>query len=118
MGEILNQLWNLPSVLTEKCGVILMNGLCVELPNTALDPLDNFRIDPQDLAPYEAEVVAFWHTHPRTSANLSDSDYQTFLNYPQQLHYIVTPNRICEYNVLSDLVYMRNIYERSDVTIP
>lgn len=110
--DILKQLWALPSLVTEQCGVI-QSGVVIPLPNTAVDPCNDFRISPEDLQQYP-KADAFWHTHPHTSANLSDADYQSFLNFPDQLHYIVTPDRICEYNVCGSLVLVRNVYDHSD----
>lgn len=118
MNELLQQFWALPVSLLEQCGVVLKDGSVVVLPNTHPDPLHNFQMTAESLAVYGEDIVAFWHTHPDGNANLSDTDYQNFLQFPDQLHYIVTQTRICEYNVLDNLVYIRNVYERGDFSFP
>lgn len=51
------------------------------------------------LEPYEAEMVGTWHTHPRTSANLSPSDYYAFASLPALHHFIVSEKEIRGYYV-------------------
>lgn len=86
----------------ERCGVILSTGKIIECKNIAEEPENSFEIGPEDMI--REGVVATWHTHPRTSANLSVDDYAGFLNWPNLTHYIVSREAVRAYTVLHGMV--------------
>lgn len=73
----------------ERCGLILLSGKIVEAPNTHSEPNNGFRIDPKLLIKHEGKIAASWHTHPNGTAQLSQDDYQTFLQWPDLFHAII-----------------------------
>ena len=66
----------------ERCGLLLDGGKIVELKNTSDTPGHNFLVDGKDFERHEG-IVATWHTHPRTSANLSVMDWAMFKQFPE-----------------------------------
>jgi proteasome lid subunit RPN8/RPN11 len=63
----------------EACGFVLSKGDDLEVvgvPNVAEIPQDYFRIDPQTYLRFVrmGKVKAYWHSHPRTDAVMSDAD--------------------------------------------
>lgn len=60
----------------EACGFVLRDNTVVECRNTADDPVNNFRIDPVDVALWweTEQVAALWHTHPQAPAVPSEED--------------------------------------------
>lgn len=75
----------------ERCGFVTKRGRIIELKNVADKPEDQFRIAPADTLKYlqRGDVVATWHTHPRSSPNLSGEDYECFLRWDDLDHYVV-----------------------------
>lgn len=105
----LTDFWN-PSV--ERCGFVLKSGEAVEVINTHEDTQQGFRINPQDILKYEDQVIATWHTHPKTSLNLSTADLNCFLAWPEWFHYIVYRGTIRCYYVEANRVLF---YDDSDL---
>lgn len=101
----LTDYWN-PSV--ERCGFVLKDGSFVELINTHEDTQNGFRINSADILKYEETVAATWHTHPRTSANLSLEDYKCFLAWPNWYHFIVTRDTVQGYYVEQNRVLIHD----------
>lgn len=71
---------------TERCGVILADGQIVERENLASDPANHFQFRLEDLE----GAVATWHTHPKSTGNLSIDDYYFFKSWPSQTHFIIS----------------------------
>jgi proteasome lid subunit RPN8/RPN11 len=88
------QYWN---ARIERCGFVLLSGEIIEVNNIALDPEDNFEISFNDIEKYEGQIAASWHTHPRGSANLSQSDYQLFLQVPEWQHVVISKDEMTFY---------------------
>ena len=61
----------------ERCGIITAEGEIVEKTNRAADPARFFEFSIEDLE----GAVATWHTHPKSSANLSIDDYRFFQSW-------------------------------------
>lgn len=96
----------LPSLTgpAERVGLVLRDGSVIELPNISTLPEESFLVDPVDLLNHEDEMVATWHTHPRTPATLSGEDYQTFLMWPDLLHIIIGTDGVRGYKVVNGAV--------------
>ena len=86
----------------ELCGVVLGDGTIKSVPNIHPDPHDNFAMDATVLD--DPEVVATWHTHPRSGANLTVSDYLSFMSYPDLRHYIISASEIWCYRMDNDIL--------------
>lgn len=106
MNEVLMSLLKTWTSGNERCGVVLEGGEVVELTNQAENPRLAFAIPDQDLEPYRDRVVASWHTHPRTTGNLSVADYRLFQAHPAWQHYIVDQTRVWQYSVAFDGMVM------------
>lgn len=91
-----------PSV--ERCGLILPRNKIVEIKNSFPDPGEGFAMKYEDRKEYEDAMVATWHTHPKTSANLSSLDYRMFLSLPSQTHYIIAQGCIRSFVVRNSKV--------------
>lgn len=74
----------------ERCGVITRRGRVVELTNVHPSPVEGFIIKPQEVLHWlgSGKAVATWHTHPGADPNLSDADYNGFLQWPGLDHWI------------------------------
>lgn len=83
----------------ERGGLVLDDGTVIELTNLMDEPEDGALLDPAELIQHEDRMVATWHTHPTTSANLSGMDWETFTNWPDQLHAIIGTDGIRWYRV-------------------
>lgn len=81
----------------ELCGVILADGTVKSLPNIHPDPRDNFSMDASDFD--DPNIVATWHTHPRTGPNLTVEDYRAFVQFPRLRHYIISATEIWCYRM-------------------
>src|SRR3546814_13066179 len=81
----------------EHCGLILTTGEIIELVNVAEDPFESFEISDDDLIKYEDQAIASWHTHPGQSSQLSLSDYEGFLSYPDLQHHIIGNDGVTSY---------------------
>lgn len=84
----------------EKVGYI-HKGLVIDVFNISNDPENSFMVLGEDILRWglHPETTASWHTHPGRNANLSVADYESFLNYPLLLHYIIGKNEIRVYRV-------------------
>lgn len=86
----------------ERCGVVLVTGEVVELENTHPEPETSFAM------PYERvaapEVIATWHTHPRTGPNLSMEDYKAFMQFPDLRHYVVAAQGVWCFYTQDDIL--------------
>lgn len=80
----------------ERCGLILLDGTILELPNIHPDPVNAYEMDAQD---FLDKAWATWHTHPRTSGNLSSEDYLNFCMPPadELVHFIVDSREVWRY---------------------
>lgn len=86
----------------ERCGVILANGDVLEIENVHPNPADGFAMPVEVLN--VKEVVATWHTHPRTGPNLSVADYRAFQGFPRLRHYVVAAREIWCYGMAGDIL--------------
>lgn len=91
--------WN-PEV--ELCGVIDLQGDIVECVNLARYPQDAFQFEEEDLQ----GVAASWHSHPKTSANLSIQDFYFFKSWPSILHFVIASSEVRCFAVLNGTVYL------------
>lgn len=103
MFELLQKLW---SYSPEQCGLILNDNSIVPLRNIHPDPWHNFQIDPKELEEHRLNIQATWHTHPKTTANLSVEDYRLFQQLPAWYHYIVSRDEVRCYYVTDRVVYL------------
>lgn len=94
----------------ERCGIVLNSGEIVELTNSSSYPYNSFTISAQDVQPYQEQISATWHTHPRGPNNLSIDDYNTFMDLKDLHHLIITHRSISIYK--SDGEYVMNIDRR------
>lgn len=88
----------------ERGGLILNDGTVVELANICDKPDEGFVPNVDDLIPHIAALAATWHTHPGMTANLSVEDWETFIQWPQQLHAIVGSDGVRWYRVAKNAV--------------
>lgn len=95
----------------ERCGVVLTNGDIIELPNRSSHPNNSFMMQESDTSPYQEQIFATWHTHPRGPNNLSIEDYNTFAELEDIYHLILTPETISLYKMIDG--YVMNISRRS-----
>jgi proteasome lid subunit RPN8/RPN11 len=86
----------------ERCGVVTPAGEIVEVPNVHPSPMEAFAFDAEVLE--RPELIATWHTHPRTGPNLSTADYRTFRAYPQLGHFIISASGIWLFMVKNDIL--------------
>lgn len=94
----------------EHCGVILKSGEIVELPNNHPNPENFFMIMEEHLL--NPEVVATFHTHPKSGPNLSVEDYFAFQGYPELLHYIVSRDEIWCFGTINGIL---SRYENTEI---
>lgn len=84
----------------ERCGLVLTDGVVVELPNRSDDPTTTFRLAKEDMAFYlEDGIAGSWHTHPNGPANLSLADLQAFKEFPEWSHYVASPGVVVAFRV-------------------
>lgn len=103
MNANLLDLWN---PLNERCGFILNDGTVVECQNIHEDPEIGFEISTSSIRQYEGQISATWHTHPRTSPNLSVEDYRAFQAWPKWFHYIIGEHEFWCYYVRNNAVIL------------
>lgn len=73
----------------ELVGVVFSDGTIKQLENISNSPEDSFRLRGEDLLLLDdPNVVATWHTHPKSNSNLSVTDKVSFLMWPRLKHYI------------------------------
>ena|SRR5688500_5558582 len=101
LDTVLSRLW-VDNI--ERCGFILQNHEVVEIHNHHGDPTDGFRIKEEAMNRYSDRILATWHTHPSTSANLSVPDYFLFCRLSQWHHVIIFKNDIRIYKAIGDRV--------------
>jgi proteasome lid subunit RPN8/RPN11 len=92
----------------ELCGVIMRDGTIKVLENVHPEPRDNFAMDATTLG--DPEVVATWHTHPRSSPNLTVADFRAFRQFPRLRHYIVGLSEIWCYRMQGDILVLDDNY--------
>lgn len=98
----------------ERCGVIYKDGSIIEVDNIHPDPNHYFAMP---LALVDSDLVeATWHTHPRTSGNLSVADYKSFVSLPKLRHYIVAETEIWCYGMSGDILAVYQILPREPVS--
>lgn len=95
----------------ERCGIITVNQEIREVANQAEDPENTFAFRLEDL---EDGVIATWHSHPKTSANLSIADYRFYQSWPEFIHFIVGVDEVRCYQVHDGIVYC--VDEEADYT--
>lgn len=85
----------------ERGGFILprMRNRIVEMDNIHPNPMDGYNPSPRDILKYADDAVASWHTHPRSSANLSVEDFNTFVQWANIEHIIVGNDGVRFYKV-------------------
>lgn len=88
----------------ERVGFLLKDGTLVECRNCAPEPKDTFDVSPEEILQHCDEAIATWHTHPGAGSNLSVGDRETFLLWPNLLHYIVGETDITCYRVDKNMV--------------
>lgn len=88
----------------ERCGVILDDRTILEIPNIHPDPTKAFSMPSEALE--AANVIASWHTHPTTTANLSVADYKAFHRWPRLRHYVVAATEIWCYGMSGDILVL------------
>lgn len=94
---MLNNQWN---ETVELCGVILKDGSVIEAKNVHPFPQNNFTMGKDFLDSLDLDNVAcFWHSHPSNELNLSLSDYENFLKYPDHVHRIYSAFDYADYYV-------------------
>lgn len=81
----------------ELCGAVLSDGRLVELPNEHAHPEVGFMISGKALDKLGSKLVGTWHTHPTTSAHLSQEDYLGFASWPGLIHYIAGTDGVRAY---------------------
>lgn len=99
----------------ERCGFVVLEEdehIIVEVPNRSSNPKDSFVISPESIAEYENRTVATWHTHCDDYANLSISDYDAFLMFPQWKHLILSQHMIVQYGVREGHVFLEGSLDR------
>jgi proteasome lid subunit RPN8/RPN11 len=89
----------------ERCGIVMSDGRVIELRNLHPDPMDNFAIQNELL--FNLDVVATWHTHPRTGPNLTVADYKAFMAHPRLRHYVVSASEIWCFEMSGDILAVR-----------
>jgi len=90
----------------ERCGVILGDETIIELKNISENPKLDFVMREEDFKEYAGRIVATWHTHPITSANLSVEDYIMFRSKPDWYHYIVSEKEVWCYYIRNGKVIL------------
>lgn len=98
-SDIKSKLLELLDGDNERVGFILDDDSIIEIENICSDPTDGFEIHTDDLMKYEGHIKASWHTHPGASSNPSMGDLQSFLNYPDWVHYIIGEDGVIAYEV-------------------
>jgi proteasome lid subunit RPN8/RPN11 len=81
----------------ERCGLVLKSGRIIEVENKHPHPHAAFMISVKHLQKYKKSVVATWHTHPKSTAALSQDDYLGFSAWHHLTHYIVGTDGVQAY---------------------
>lgn len=93
-----------PADTEERCGIVLVDGTAVQLPNVHQNPERGFMIRVEELIKHGDELAGTWHTHPGGTSVLSQDDYQGFRQWPSLTHYIVGADGVRAYRVDNDAV--------------
>jgi proteasome lid subunit RPN8/RPN11 len=88
----------------ERAGFVLADGTIVEHENTHPEPEQGFLAGEDIFDSIDKDIVATWHTHPGATANLSTEDWNCFLMWPDQRHFIVGTDGVREYRIESGVV--------------
>lgn len=88
----------------ERVGFVLDDGTIIECQNIAPEPEDSFDVSGEEILKYCDRAVATWHTHPGAKSNLSVGDADTFVLWPDLLHYIVGIDGVTAYAVVNNSV--------------
>jgi proteasome lid subunit RPN8/RPN11 len=96
----------------ERVGFILGTGEIIEVQNVSASPRDSFVVRPEDILRYEDKISATFHTHPDTTSNLSDEDFQAFKDWPEFRHLIIGIDGVSCYHVAASGVVIKD--EASD----
>lgn len=83
----------------ERIGFILQDDTIVECDNLIKESKGGFDFAASDLIKYGLTAKASWHTHPGLLSNLSFNDQESFVMWPDMLHYIVGRDGIRVYKV-------------------
>ena len=76
-----------------------------ECKNIYEDPTKGFEMSFEDMDRLDdPDVIGTFHTHPGQGANLSQEDYESFLDYPALTHYIVGKDGIRTYKIINGRV--------------
>lgn len=92
----------------EVCGVVLIDGTVQVRKNLHPEPDDNFAMDCSDFD--DPNIIATFHTHPRTGPNLSVADYRAFVSFPRLRHYVVSKAEIWCYRVAGGILILDDNY--------
>lgn len=77
----------------------------VECSNVCEDPENGFEFSFEDLEKLDdPNTLGTFHTHPNHSNNLSYEDYESFLNYPVLVHYIIGNDGVKSYKIVGEKV--------------
>jgi proteasome lid subunit RPN8/RPN11 len=88
----------------ERGGLVLDDGTVVELANICDKPEQGYTPNLDELIPHLPRMVATWHTHPDATANLSVEDWETFVQWPEQVHAIVGNDGLRWYRIARNAV--------------
>lgn len=102
----------------ERVGLVLDDNCIIELDNIDPDPYNAFSVTTEQFDKYQGRIVATWHTHPKTSANLSVEDYHCFRAWPDWFHYIVAEDEIRCYYTKEQIVYLVDDEENNTPRLP
>lgn len=86
----------------ERCGIIYADGSIKELQNLHSNPETHFAMLEEDIL--VEGVIATFHTHLHSSANLSVEDYKAFSSYPELKHYIISTHEIWCFATLNGIL--------------
>lgn len=84
----------------ERVGFVLTGGKIIEVENIHPHPSKGFSVKSEDVKKYGDDAIATWHTHPKSSANLSTTDMGTYLVWDNLDHYIVGTDGVRKYIVV------------------
>lgn len=73
----------------------------MECKNACEDPNKGFEFSFEDLEKLDNQsTLGTFHTHPNQSNNLSYEDYESFMNYPALVHYIIGNDGVKSYKII------------------
>jgi len=99
LSKILKELSEKYDSEVERVGFVLKTGEIIEVENVCAEPAEGFDVKGEDILKYAPQAYATWHTHPNADNNLSANDYETFLNWPDLVHFIVGTDGVRQYYV-------------------